>query len=99
MRDANTMVDVSSYLVETFSGSTFPVNSLPRWLLPVSLALPMTYGYDAVRGWLLKTQTILPIPAEIGLLVVFMVVFLILGSWAFRALEKRVRRRGTLGQF
>jgi ABC-2 type transport system permease protein len=99
MRDANTMVDVSSFLVETLSGSSFPVNSLPRWLLPISLALPMTYGYDAVRGWLLKTHTLVPIPAEIGLLVVFMVVFLILGSWVFRALEKRVRRRGTLGQF
>jgi ABC-2 type transport system permease protein len=99
MRDANTMVDVSDFLVETLSGSSFPVNSLPRWLLPISLAIPVTYGYDAVRGWLLKTHTILPIPVEIGLLVVFMVIFLWLGTRVFHALEKRVRARGTLGQF
>ncbi len=97
MRDANTMVDVSSFLVETLSGSSFPVNSLPRWLLPISLAIPMTYGYDAVRGWLLKTNTLLPIPLEIGLLLVFMVVALVVGTRVFHALEKRVRSRGYIG--
>jgi hypothetical protein len=55
MREANTMVDMSSFLLQIFSGSNFPVNSLPKWLLPISLALPLTYGLDAVRGYLLKT--------------------------------------------
>jgi ABC-2 type transport system permease protein len=98
IREANAMVDMSSFLVQLFSGSNFPVNSLPRWLLPISLALPLTYGLDAVRGFLLKTNTILPIHWELALLVVFMFVMLWLGSWAFRSLERRVRRLGTLGQ-
>jgi ABC-2 type transport system permease protein len=98
IREANAMVDMSSFLVQLFSGSNFPVNSLPRWLLPVSLALPLTYGLDAVRGFLLKTNTILPIGWEMVLLVLFMFVMLWLGSWAFRSLERRVRRLGTLGQ-
>jgi ABC-2 type transport system permease protein len=98
VREANTMVDMSSFLVQLFSGSNFPVNSLPRWLLPISLALPLTYGLDAVRGFLLKTNTILPIHWEMILLVIFMVVMLWLGTWAFKSLERRVRRLGTLGQ-
>ena len=98
VREANTMVDMSAFLVQLFSGSNFPVNSLPRWLLPISLALPLTYGLDAVRGFLLKTNTILPIHWELVLLVIFMVVMLWLGSWAFRSLERRVRKLGTLGQ-
>ena len=76
MRDANTLVDMSSYLVSLFSGSQFPVQALPRFLMPISLALPLTYGLDAVRGLLLNTRTILPIPYEIGLLVVFMFVMI-----------------------
>ena len=99
LREANTLVDVSSFLVNTFSGSNFPVNSLPRWLLPVSLALPLTYGFDAVRGWLLQTRTLLPIPVEIGLLGGSMVVLIFLGLVVFQTLERRVRRRGTLGQY
>jgi ABC-2 type transport system permease protein len=99
VREANTLVDVSSYLTQMFSGADFPVKALPRWLLPISLALPLTYGFDAVRGWLLHTQTLLPIKQEIILICVFMVVMIVFGLFAFRALEKRVRRKGTLGAY
>jgi ABC-2 type transport system permease protein len=98
MREANVLVDVSSFLVQVLSGSDFPVNSLPRWLLPIALALPLTYGYDAVRGWLLGTRTILPMGLQVLLLVLFMVTMIGLGLAAFRALERFVRMRGTLGQ-
>jgi ABC-2 type transport system permease protein len=98
LREANTLVDVSSFLVQIFSGVNFPVQALPRWLLPIALALPLTYGYDAVRGWLLHTRTLLPLGLEIVVLVIFMVAMLIIGAAAFAALERRVRRLGTLGQ-
>ena len=98
MREANTMVDVSSFLVQGFSGSNFPVKSLPYWLIPISLMLPLTYGFDAVRGWLLKTSTLLPINLEVAILIVFMFVMLWFGSWIFNRVERKVRRLGTLGQ-
>ena len=98
MREANTMVDVGSFLVQGFSGANFPVKSLPYWLIPVSLMLPLTYGLDAVRGFLLKTSTLLPIPVEIAILIAFMFGMLWLGSWIFYRVERRVRTLGTLGQ-
>ena len=98
MREANTLVDVSSFLVQGLSGANFPVKSLPYWLIPISLALPLTYGFDAVRGFLLKTHTLLPLPTEVALLVVFMFVMLWFGAWIFYKVERRVRTLGTLGQ-
>ena len=98
MREANTLVDVSSFLVQGFSGANFPVKSLPYWLIPVSLMLPLTYGFDAVRGWLLKTNTLLPLNVEVTILVIFMFVMLWFGSWIFHRVERKVRRLGTLGQ-
>jgi ABC-2 type transport system permease protein len=98
MREANTMVDITNYLVSLFSGANFPVNALPRWLMPVALILPLTYGFDAVRGWLIQTKTLLPIPLEIAILIAFMFLMIWLGLLAFRALERHVRRLGTLGQ-
>ncbi len=98
MREANTMVDVSSFLIQTFSGANFPVKALPGWLLPVALVLPLTYGFDAARGFLLKTQTILPINTEVLILIAFMFIFVALGMAVFRVLERSVRQRGTLGQ-
>ncbi len=98
MREANTLVDVSSFLVQGLSGANFPVKSLPYWLIPVSLMLPLTYGFDAVRGFLLKTNTILPLQTEVALLIVFMFVMLWFGAWVFDKVERRVRTLGTLGQ-
>jgi ABC-2 type transport system permease protein len=98
IREANTLVDVSSFLVQGFSGTNFPVKSLPTWLIPISLLLPLTYGLDAVRGWLLNTKTLLPINVEILILIVFMFVMLWFGAWVFNRVERRVRTLGTLGQ-
>ena len=98
MREANTLVDVSSFLVQGFSGTNFPVKSLPTWLIPVALILPLTYGLDAVRGLLLRTDTLLPLPAEIAILIVFMFVMVWFGAWVFNRVERRVRTLGTLGQ-
>lgn len=98
LREANALVDMSSFLVQIFSGSNFPVNALPKFLLPIALALPLTYGLDAIRHYLIKTQTIVSIQLELLLLVVFMFVMLWIGITTFRSLEKRVRTLGTLGQ-
>ena len=55
-------------------------------------------GFDAVRGILLGTRTLLPVNTEILLLLIFMVLMILFGLWVFRLLERNVRRRGTLGQ-
>lgn len=98
VREANTLVDLGSFLVGLFSGAQFPVQSLPRWLMPVSLALPLTYGFDALRSTLLHTNTIIPYGYEIALLVVFMFVMVAFGLIVFNRLERHARTRGTLGQ-
>ncbi|HJR82089.1 MAG TPA: ABC transporter permease [Anaerolineales bacterium] len=98
IREANTLVDVSSFLVQGFSGTNFPIQSLPTWLIPIALILPLTYGLDAVRGLLLQSETLLPIPVEIGILIAFMFVMLWFGAWVFHRVERRVRTLGTLGQ-
>lgn len=96
MREANTMIDISSYLVNLLSGSTVPVVALPRFLMVIAMAIPLTYGYDAVRGILLGTRTLLPLHVEQAILVGFMGVMIALGLWAFGLVERRCRRLGTI---
>lgn len=99
LREANTLVDSGSYVVMLLSGANFPVTVLPKWLLPLSLALPLTYGFDAVRAILLKTRTLLPLDVEIAILLASMVLMIVIGLRAFYALERRVRQIGTVGQY
>ncbi len=97
IREPNTLIDVSSWAVGVFSGWQFPVNVLPRFLLPISLALPLTYGYDAVRGYLLHTRTIMAIQYEIVILIIFMGIMVPAGYGVFKLVERRCRVLGTLG--
>jgi ABC-2 type transport system permease protein len=97
MREANTLIDVSNFVVMLLAGSQFPVQVLPRFLLPLALALPLTYGYDAVRGYLLNTRTMLPIAFEIAILLAFMLIMVPLGYAIFMMVERRCKALGTLG--
>ena len=97
IREPNPVIDVSNFLITLVSGSEFPVSVLPKFLLPVSLAIPLTYGYDAVRGYLLNTRTILPIQHEIVILLVCMGVMVPAGYAVFKVVERRCRALGTLG--
>jgi len=97
IREPNTLIDISNFAITGLSGSDFPVKALPRFLLPVSFAIPLTYGYDAVRGYLLGTKTILPIQYEVVILIIFMGVMIPAGYGVFKIVERRCRMFGTLG--
>jgi ABC-2 type transport system permease protein len=97
IREPNTLIDVSDFMISLMSGRQFPVKVLPRFLLPISLALPLTYGYDAVRGYLLKTNTIIPIKYEIAILIIFMGFMVMVGYAIFKRVERRCKTLGTLG--
>lgn len=97
LKDANTLVDVSDFVVSQLSGSQFPVQVLPRFILPVALLIPLTYGYDAVRAYLLGTRSLLPLHSEIGILVAFMGVMVVLGYAVFKRVERRCRTLGLIG--
>ena len=95
--DANSIIDMSQFAIGLLSGQQFPVQVLPRFLLAISLALPVTYGVDVVRGLLLGTKTLLPLETELWLLCGVMLVFVACGYLIFGAVSRRVRTTGKLG--
>ena len=97
IREPNTLIDISDFVVGLLAGRQFPVNVLPRFLLPISLAIPLTYGFDVVRGYLLDAKTIMPLRYEIVILVVFMGIMVPVGYAVFKVVERRCRALGTLG--
>jgi len=96
--NANNIIDIVSNNITVLSGSQFPIKVLPRPLMAISLALPLTYAYDAIRGIVLRTETLLPLGVEVGILVGFMFVSFSLGFMIFKRIEKRCRSMGTLAQ-
>ena len=96
----NESLAVALYLL---CGVIFPIDLLPRVLQPLSLALPFTYWYEALRRFLLGhgASTRLGTWSDgtlLGALALSTLVFVLISRWGYGALERRARRLGRLDQ-
>lgn len=98
LRDTNTLIDVTAFVLTLLSCRDYPVHVLPRAVMVVSLILPLTYGYDGVRALLIGTRPLLPLPIQVLLTTAFMVVMILVGLSALSRLERHTRLQGSLGQ-
>jgi ABC-2 type transport system permease protein len=67
------------------SGIFLPVEGLPSWMKPAAYLLPTTYTADAVRSVLLRGWGLDKISIDVGVLVAFIVVFLVLAMLTLRS--------------
>ena len=81
---------ISTFLVFPLfflSGALFPLDkNLPGWLMTVSKFDPVTYAVDAARSAILG-QSAFPIYFDLGVLTVFAVVMVFIGSIAFSRMK------------
>ncbi len=68
------------------SGALFPLNNLPDWLLTLTVANPVTYGVDALRGLMLGTYRF-GLLIDFSVLILFAAVMVGLGSMAFSKMK------------
>ncbi len=66
------------------SGIFWPVNQLPRLLQPISYILPLTYANDALRGVMLKNNSLQDIAGQLSALLVFALLMVLLSSLTVR---------------
>ncbi len=96
VRQANTITDAGQFILSTLSGQSMPVGDLPRGLAALAMALPTTYGLDALRTLVLGGAPLLPLPVEQRLLAIMAAALAAAGAAVFWAVERHVRRAGTL---
>ncbi len=82
-------------------GVIFPIDLLPHGLRELSLALPFTYWYEALRRFLLgrSASALLASWSDarlLGALALSTLALALVSVWAFGALERRARRLGRL---
>lgn len=97
IKNENTVIDVSSSLIQGFSGSSFPIEVLPRWLLPISFIIPLTYMNNSARVLLIGEMPFMELKYEFLILVIAMVIFLAIGIMIFNRVEKKCRQDGLSG--
>ena len=80
---------ISSFLIFPLfflSGALFPINNLPVWLTPFTLADPLTYSVDALRNILLGVSQF-NLMHDVGILAGFTVLVVIIGTYAFKKMK------------
>ncbi|KAF5047751.1 putative doxorubicin resistance ABC transporter permease protein DrrC [anaerobic digester metagenome] len=68
------------------SGALFPINSLPDWLRPLTLADPLTYGVEGIRYGLSGTAQIHPL-ASLAVMAACAVLMTVAGAYLFRKIQ------------
>ena len=80
-------------------GVTYPPSLVPEWIGRFSSLIPMTYGIRAVRRLVIDGRPVSDVLADVGILAIFCVVLLALGSVAMTHALRRARAEGTLSQY
>ncbi len=92
-----------SFFFSTFTtlmtGVVFPVNVMPLPLRDISYALPLTWALETLRETMLEGVSIYQVYFPILILLIFDVILLPLGIFAFKYAFKVARVKGTLGEY
>jgi ABC-2 type transport system permease protein len=65
-------------------GLVFPVSEMPNYLQWLAKFLPLTYAVDGIRGLMLNNLNLLDIGKEVGVLLAYAVVLMILAGFSLR---------------
>jgi ABC-2 type transport system permease protein len=98
-REANTFVFLVRGLVMIFCGVTYPLAVMPVWMQSVARWLPPTIVINAARSAILSGATLADLKPDLILLALYGVFWLTFGYIAFVLVERRARRKGSLGQY
>lgn len=80
---------VSSFVVYPLfllSGALYPLDNLPIWMRTLTHIDPATYAVDALRAAILGHST-MPLLFSISILILFDIVFIVVGAWAFNRMK------------
>lgn len=92
----NWLIDLTTFV---FCGVYFPISLLPFGLQIFSYLLPLTYALEALRGALMRGQSLSELRVPLFALVLFDLILIPLGWIAFRRALAYTKRNGSLGQY
>jgi len=95
---SGTFTHAWSTVLPLLLGETFSVGILALPLRVVALAIPLTYGLDALRWAFSGARTVLPLASELAVAGSAALVLPWAGGAFFRWIEGIARRRGSLGE-
>ncbi|GIO25856.1 ABC transporter permease [Ornithinibacillus bavariensis] len=98
-RQAEALMNFIEYPIYLICGFMFPVSILPIWVQPISYLLPPTWAIELLRAVSTNEFSINMIEKSLIGLVVVTMIYMVLGIFCYRAVEKKARISGKLGVY
>ncbi|MFS0672130.1 ABC transporter permease [Ornithinibacillus sp. 179-J 7C1 HS] len=98
-RQAEALMNFIEYPIYLLCGFMFPVAILPIWVQPLSYAIPPTWAIELLRKVTMEDTTLVLIREPLTGLVVTTLIYIGLGVFCYRAVEKKARVSGKLGVY
>lgn len=98
-RQAEALMNFIEYPIYLLCGFMFPVAILPIWVQPLSYAIPPTWAIELLRMVTMEDTTLVLIREPLIGLVVTTLIYIGLGVFCYRAVEKKARVSGKLGVY
>lgn len=96
-KEANAMVYLVRGIFMIFAGITFPINVLPQWMERVAVYLPLTHSIRGFRDALLQGAGPAALQSELTFLFGSGIILVGLGYLTFQAVDRAMRRAGSVG--
>lgn len=96
IREANQLSNLVFPVILVVAGTMYPVAALPAWAEVPARALPFGYAMAALTESVTGGASLSQLGADLGPLLGFACGLPLLGVAAFRTVERRTRRSGTL---
>jgi ABC-2 type transport system permease protein len=98
-RQAEALMNFIEYPIYLICGFLFPIAILPFWVKPISYLLPPTLAIDLLRKVTTESATFSLIGKPLVALIILTFVYILLGVYCYRAVEKKARINGKLGVY
>jgi ABC-2 type transport system permease protein len=96
VRNANFLSNLIFPFLTLVSGTMYPVDLMPDWIRIPARMLPFSYGVEAMVAAMTESASIADLADRLLPLLGFALVLPVLGVFAFRTMERAVRRIGSL---
>ncbi len=89
----------ASVISTLFSGIFYPVEVMPLWATKISNLIPLTYGVEFLRSRIILSTPYEELLGHLIILVIFSLIFIILGVQTLRYSFNLSRHKGTISDY
>lgn len=98
-KEATSLFNLLQPIFGFLMGIFYPITVLPMIVRYLSYMLPLTYSTNDARAVLLHLNYIFNFWVDLIILLLFVVIWPLLGLWEFSIIEKEAKKKGTLGAY